>query len=1085
VASVAPAAAAPVAPGSAAAKLREVSRSRYAVAAEIGRGGLGRVLRARDLELDRAVAIKELHADDDDSRRRFVREALITARLQHPSIVPVYEAGRWADQSPFYAMKLVAGRSLDKVIATAKTLSARLAIVPMILAVSDAIAYAHAERVIHRDLKPHNILVGAFGESIVIDWGLAKDLSIDDHEALPVGPYRSANADQTVAGSVLGTPAYMAPEQAAGEDTDERADVYALGAILYHLISGRSPHADSSIERILERAVSGDIEPLNAVEPDAPVDLLAIVAKAMAHDRDARYRDAKALADDLRRFTTGKLVAAHHYTLSQRAMRWLRRYRAVALVATAALAALIVFGAWSFHSIGVERDQAGTRAAEATANATEAILSHARAELDRDPAESLAWLARLDTDSEQAWLDARSIAADALTQPRLELSIDLGIPDAELTVSRDRYLASSYDRLVVIDPSTRTTTSYAIQGTGVFDRMRWELCADGKRAVGLLTPRLVSRAYRAFELDLASHQISPRTGPDVSLASLGACTGQIQIVEAAGKVAWWNPRDRLVRPLTEADRLYTSSDGQRAVTVDSKGHATWWDPLRDTSRDLGSVDGETPVALSRDGNVVVLGSSVGSRVVHIDRGDAQELGAGVRVAIAPDGTWAAAVNSDGEIHVWRANGIRSQSQRLGVVDSIAVSDDSRSLLVVGGERATLLDTWTESIRTLPTRTGHALIGHRLWSVTEGILRFWRIEYPPVIALGGTEAGFSPDGRFVLSSSDTGLVRYDRRSHARPERIVDPRFAYASISDGAVGNDGTLLMAERGQVWLWLPGNRPRALHPLDDHFDLTWSPDGIPEARGERVIYKFDKPNGAPRVVWRSPDAAVVQLASTPDLAWLALPTKPASLSLFETATGSMTPLPGSDLVVAFATDGSKVACGRADRAGVIVHDLVTHRSRTISIRNIEVERLLFSPDSATLAVTTGTRLYLIDLTTESVVGIDARVGKAGIAFDPTGTRLVFGAASGPTAGTALWDQVTRQHRMLTGAVASSIRFDGDTIELLTGRALITLRDDLPRAPYLIRKRLRALPYRLDREAVGAVRVTLDSPGLPASGSSP
>ena len=156
-------------------------------------------------------------------RRRFVREALITARLQHPSIVPVYDAGHLGDRSPFYAMKLVAGRPLDKSIADATTLAQRLALLPSVLAVADAMAYAHSERIIHRDLKPQNVLVGKYGETIVIDWGLAKDLAVDDLDALDAGPYRAARASSRRSqGALLGTPAYMAPEQAVG-DADRRA----------------------------------------------------------------------------------------------------------------------------------------------------------------------------------------------------------------------------------------------------------------------------------------------------------------------------------------------------------------------------------------------------------------------------------------------------------------------------------------------------------------------------------------------------------------------------------------------------------------------------------------------------------------------------------------------------------------------------------------------------------------------------------------------------------------------------------------------------------------------------------------------
>src|SRR5512140_356351 len=166
---------------------------RYEIIAEHGRGGLGRVSRAHDRELDRDVAIKELLSRSEVSELRFMREALITARLEHPGIVPVHEAGRWPDGTPFYAMKLVAGRSLRDLIAERTTVDARIGLLHHVIAVADAIAYAHGRGIIHRDLKPANVIVGDFGETIVIDWGLAKDLTDIEPPSVGGGPFRDAH----------------------------------------------------------------------------------------------------------------------------------------------------------------------------------------------------------------------------------------------------------------------------------------------------------------------------------------------------------------------------------------------------------------------------------------------------------------------------------------------------------------------------------------------------------------------------------------------------------------------------------------------------------------------------------------------------------------------------------------------------------------------------------------------------------------------------------------------------------------------------------------------------------------------------
>jgi hypothetical protein len=314
------------------------SPARYQIADEIGRGGLGRVLRARDAALDRPVAIKEALRGDPDTGRRFVREAMITARLQHPSIVPLYDAGRRHDDAPFYAMKLVEGRPLAELLAAAGTREARLRLLPHLLAVADAVGYAHGERIVHRDLKPQNVLVGAHGETVVIDWGLARDLAADDPD-----------------GEVAGTPAYMAPEQVNGAVVDARADVYALGAMLYELIAGVGPHRGDTVDDALRKIVAGEIAPLPG---STPRPLAAIVAKAMARAPADRYPDAGELAADLRRFMTDQLVGAHRYTLAERALRWLRRHR----IAVAAVAALLGFAAWTWWSARRERDRAITAA---------------------------------------------------------------------------------------------------------------------------------------------------------------------------------------------------------------------------------------------------------------------------------------------------------------------------------------------------------------------------------------------------------------------------------------------------------------------------------------------------------------------------------------------------------------------------------------------------------------------------------------------------------------------------------------------------------------------------------------------------
>ncbi len=369
-----------------------VDPGQYIADREVARGGMGRIIAAHDRILGRPVALKELLHPDPGQAARFRREALITARLQHPAIVPVYQAGRWPSGEPFYAMKLVAGQPLDQVIAQAKTLPARLALLPTIAAAVDAIAFAHSRRVVHRDLKPANVLVGDFGEIVVIDWGLAKDLdapgedemAVDDGDALAstirrarprrepaadataddAGPRAAAPATTTdrgtltVAGAIMGTPAYMPPEQARGDVVDERADVFSLGAMLYHLLAGAPPYAATTATDVIAAAIAGKVVPLARRVTDAPADLVAIVTRAMAHEPADRYPSAQDLAEELRRFQTGKLVAAHRYTVRERVARFVRRHRAAVAIAAIALVGFAVLGTLAVRRIVVERDRA-------------------------------------------------------------------------------------------------------------------------------------------------------------------------------------------------------------------------------------------------------------------------------------------------------------------------------------------------------------------------------------------------------------------------------------------------------------------------------------------------------------------------------------------------------------------------------------------------------------------------------------------------------------------------------------------------------------------------------------------------------
>jgi WD40 repeat protein/tRNA A-37 threonylcarbamoyl transferase component Bud32 len=337
------------------ADLPTVGHDAYVVGAEIAHGGMGRVLEARDRRIGRPVALKEMLDASPATAARFEREARLTARLQHPGIVSIYEIGRWPEGRPFYVMPRLPGRTLREAIQKAPSAAERIALLPLVIAATEAVAYAHSKRIIHRDLTPSNILLGSFGETLVIDWGLAKDLAspADDEAPSEAVPPASRDGELTHAGAVLGTAAYMPPEQAAAQTLDEHGDVYALGAILYHLVGGQAPYRGATTDEILEQVRRGPPPSLSG-----PPDLVSIIAKAMSREPSNRYASARELAEELNRFVAGQLVGARTYSLMQLLRRWVARHRALVTVSVVALLLLAALGTFSSQRIVRERDRA-------------------------------------------------------------------------------------------------------------------------------------------------------------------------------------------------------------------------------------------------------------------------------------------------------------------------------------------------------------------------------------------------------------------------------------------------------------------------------------------------------------------------------------------------------------------------------------------------------------------------------------------------------------------------------------------------------------------------------------------------------
>jgi WD40 repeat protein len=821
---------------------------RYEQVGEHARGGLGRVIRAVDKRLGRTVAVKELLRHDEWHEARFVREALITARLEHPGIVPVHEAGRWPNGAPYYVMKLVEGRTLKELFAGTQKVGERLALLSHVIAIADAVGYAHSEGVIHRDLKPSNVIVGEFGETIVVDWGLARDTR---HEGVPEpadGLVRATGSASTISGKVVGTPAYMAPEQARGELVDERADVYAIGAVLYELLAGKAPHVDTTPQAMLDRVIAGPPTPLSASAPDAPPELVDIVQKAMARQPSERYANGSTLAEDLRRFQTGKLVSAHAYTTVQLIVKKLRQHRGVVVVAAASAIALAAIGVESFRTVVAERDiargervRAETARTSAEARKRELVLVQAQTSLRKDPTAALAWLKLHPvTDADRAQVvdvidEALALGAarhvfrpgdwvfDAAFTPDGRTVI-AGVRDGrirayDIATGRMRELgrAAGAVETLSISPDGNLLATGGMLGEVEVWPLRdgaahQTLVARGRAVTGLTFESTGKRllvdhdgALELLGLDGTSEPIAEESMARSALASQDWSRRVIQIgpnaVAAVG--------DGVQRPLALLQRniyyLGMSPGGDRVLLHDSE--ALWSVPFAGGAVvKLASYQGKlTDVAWSSDGKTLAL---VGTRpdipVIDLATGTARELRGHTdsiyNAQFSRDGKTLLSGSDDGSARVWS----------LG---------DGSSIVLRGHDDDVYRARLSPDERTVVTAS------------LDGTVRVWPIDRSGarVLSEGGEILELELDNDVATVRTTNGIARWSLATGVR-----EPLFARAGLGIGVSSPDGQQLVVQGADWTLEVRHRDGTHVQPLRAHHGFITH---VEWARDSRSLY--------------------------------------------------------------------------------------------------------------------------------------------------------------------------------------------------------------------------------------------------------
>jgi eukaryotic-like serine/threonine-protein kinase len=1076
---------------------------RYEQVSEHARGGLGRVVRAVDRRLGRTVAVKELLRHDPSNEARFLREAMITARLEHPGIVPVHEAGRWPNGDPYYVMKLVEGRTLKELIGEGKALRDRLPLLAHVIAVADAVGYAHSEGVIHRDLKPSNVIVGAFGETIVVDWGLARDRKRDVPEPGEDILSAAGSGASTVSGKVVGTPAYMSPEQARGDVVDERADVYALGAVLYEVLAGSPPHADTTPQAVLDRVIAGPPRPLPMVVPGVPVELATIVRKAMARDPDARYPNAIALAEDLRRFTAGQLVSAHSYSTWALLRKKLSRHRGVVAVGIASMIVLAAVGVASVRRVIAERNIARSQRGLAEVALTSAekrkhqlVLLQAETALTKDPTAALAWLKSYDVEPED-----RSKVVDMVDE-----ALALGVArhvfrpgdwviDAQFTPDGTTLVAVARDGTIrAYDLATGLETDIgqapsppealalsphgelAITGGGTGEVVAWPLHGGAPRLLVDAGGRMISRL---------------RVSPDGRLVLIERESSAPQVVSLSGGAPTvLGPRTGLKFAVAAEDWSHVvMMTAANEVAVPGDG---------DTVRVLAHTEKAISfLAISPRGDTVVIGDGATVWALPFAGGPMREL---LRY---PDQIKAVEWSPDG-----RTIAIGGQLPEIFVIDAATGA-------------VTELRGHTDALYTL----AFSRDGSRLLSASDdSTARVWTLANRTAVVLRGHDddvyrARFSADERSVVTASVDGSTRV--WSIAPPSAAVyiegDPVESMQAFADHVIARTGTRITR-----WDLASGQRQPLLSWANEAHHLGY---GFPSLDGEHVVI----PNAdgsmelrartGPSLALRGHRGLITRVEFTRDGKTAFSSSSDGSLRRWDVATGAGSVVIEGTIPVrgfAVARDGRIAAqagdlaylvdpAGRVTRLGkggawcieyaefdAVTDRLIAHRcDKSLAIidsnRVVELStggymagRIAISPDGRRLAAGMVDRTIRV-WSAESGQVLDILRGHTDlvldVAFSPDG-RLLASASYDKTV--RLWDLGTERHRVLRGHTAPVQRVAWrDPRRLVTGSLDGTIR--LWDAPGLELPTAVDIARRLD--AATTARIALDRPatGLPPS----